>query len=374
MNDSVGTGGATGVALLQVDDLCKHFHAGGGSGRATALTKAVGGGLVKAVDGVSFGIRRGERFGLVGESGSGKSTVARCVLKLLNPTSGRVVFGGKTIFDSSSNISLSHNGMMPLRRDMQVIFQDPDASLDPRMSAAEIVAEGILKHKAAPHNRSGSYHHEALKAAMDYMELCGIARSESCKRPAEFSGGQKQRIGIARALALKPRFVVADEPLSALDVSVQAQILTLMQDLSEQFSLTFLFISHDLRTVEFFCDTTGVLYLGSLVETGPSPDVMSTPLHPYTRSLVSSVPRNKPGERRPRLKLEGEIPTAAASPAGCKFHPRCPHCAAVCKTVAPILENATDAVAAAGAKRRVACHRWRELTLNMAEWNAGVGI
>ncbi|MDR3302782.1 MAG: ABC transporter ATP-binding protein [Treponema sp.] len=345
--------------LLQVEDLRKYFHAGGS---ASFLGGAHGRREVKAVDGVSFDIMAGERFALVGESGSGKSTIARCVLKLLNPTSGRVVFDGKTIFDSGADISLSHNGMMPLRRDMQVIFQNPDASLDPRMTAAEVVAEGILKHKIAPRR-------EASKAAMDYLELCGLARSEAGKRTPEFSGGQKQRIGIARALALKPRLVVADEPLSALDVSVQAQILALMQDLSEQLSLTFLFISHDLRTVRFFCDRTGVLYLGTLVETGAAEEVMADPLHPYTRSLVSSIPRDRPGERRPRLKLEGEIPSAANSPLGCKFHPRCPHRAAICESVVPILEDAGGI-----SKRSVACHLWRTLARVVTEGNAGVGI
>jgi oligopeptide/dipeptide ABC transporter ATP-binding protein len=341
------------VPLVQVERLRKDFRAG------TSLFFRDRQKL-RAVDDVSLSIQAGERFGIVGESGSGKSTLARCILKLIVPSGGRIVFDGNPVFDSERNISLSHNEMMKLRRDMQIIFQDPNACLDPRMSAAAIVAEGILKHRNV--SRRG-----ALADAADYLELCGISREIADRRPAEFSGGQKQRIGIARALALKPRFIVADEPLSALDVSVQAQILNLMGALREQFNLTFLFISHDLRTVEYFCERIAVLYLGTLLETGFSSDVMNRPLHPYTQALCSSVPQYKPGEKRVRIKLNGEIPSPINAPSGCKFHPRCPHGDPRCSAETPVLEDA-------GMGRGVACHRWRELARDAADGNAGLGI
>ncbi|GMO44969.1 MAG: dipeptide ABC transporter ATP-binding protein [Treponemataceae bacterium] len=341
------------VPLVQIERLRKDFRAGTSFFNRDRQK-------LRAVDGVSLSIQAGERFGIVGESGSGKSTLARCVLKLIAPSGGRIVFDGNPIFDSDRNISLSHNEMMKLRRDMQIIFQDPDACLDPRMSAAAIVAEGILKHRVAPRR-------EAFASAADCLELCGISREMADRRPSEFSGGQKQRIGIARALAVKPRFIIADEPLSALDVSVQAQILNLMNALRKQFNLTFLFISHDLQTVEYFCDRIAVLYLGTLMETGFSSDVMNQPLHPYTQALCSSVPHCKPGERRVRIKLNGEIPSPINAPSGCKFHPRCPHGVPRCAAEPPVPENA-------GAGREVACHRWRELALNTADGNAGFGI
>ncbi|MDR1972948.1 MAG: ABC transporter ATP-binding protein [Treponema sp.] len=326
--------------LVKVENLTKDFPIGKSLfGRAKHR--------VRAVDGLSLEIPEGERFGLVGESGSGKSTIGRCILNLITPSSGSITFAGKTIFDSKQGLSLSYREMLPLRRDMQIIFQDPTASLDPRMSIGAIVAEGIRKHRIG---KPG----DAEKTAGDFLELCGISADLAGRRPGEFSGGQKQRIGIARALALRPRFIVADEPLSALDVSVQSQILNLMRSLKKQFNLTFLFISHDLRTVEYFCDRIGVLYLGSLTELGDTGDIIDRPLHPYTQALFSSAPRDTPALRTSRVRLTGEIPSAINSPPGCKFHTRCPHSRPGCAESVPPMEEA-----AAG--HLVACHRWREL-------------
>jgi oligopeptide/dipeptide ABC transporter ATP-binding protein len=327
-------------ALVRLENLRKNFPAGKSFlGRPRHH--------VRAVDGLSLEIFPGESFGLVGESGSGKSTIGRCILNLISPSGGRIEFAGKTIYDGEKGLRLSHREMLPLRRDMQVIFQDPSSSLDPRMNIGDIVAEGLKKHRIVEPG-------EAERAAGDYLELCGISRDLARRRPGEFSGGQKQRIGIARALALRPRFIVADEPLSALDVSVQSQILNLMGSLKRQFNLTFLFISHDLRTVEYFCDRIGVLYLGSLAELGSTGGITGRPLHPYTQALFSSAPRDQPGLPASRIRLSGEIPSAINSPPGCKFHTRCPHSRPPCAELAPAMEDA-------GGSHFVACHRWREL-------------
>jgi oligopeptide/dipeptide ABC transporter ATP-binding protein len=340
-------------ALVRLENLKKNFPVG-----KTYLGRSRY--YVRAVDGLSLEIFTGESFGLVGESGSGKSTIGRCILNLISPSMGRIEFAGKTIFDGEKGIRLSHKEMLPLRRDMQVIFQDPTASLDPRMNIGDIVAEGLKKHRIV---ETG----EAEKAAGDYLELCGISRDLARRRPGEFSGGQKQRIGIARALALRPRFIVADEPLSALDVSVQSQILNLMGSLKKQFNLTFLFISHDLRTVEYFCDRIGVLYLGSLSELGATGDIIDRPLHPYTQALFSSAPRDRPGLPVSRIRLSGEIPSAMNTPRGCKFHTRCPHSRPPCADSVPVMEDA-------GGDHFVACHRWRELFQETAGDNAASNI
>jgi oligopeptide/dipeptide ABC transporter ATP-binding protein len=339
--------------LVKLEKLKKNFPLGRSFfGRA--------GHYVRAVDDLSLEIFPGESFGLVGESGSGKSTIGRCILNLITPSSGRIEFAGKTIFDSERGIHLSYREMLPLRRDMQVIFQDPTASLDPRMNIGNIVMEGLKKHRIVEQG-------EAEKTAGDYLELCGISRDLSRRRPEEFSGGQKQRIGIARALALRPRFIVADEPLSALDVSVQSQILNLMSSLKKRLNLTFLFISHDLRTVEYFCDRIGVLYLGSLVELGSTDDIISSPLHPYTQVLFSSVPQDTPGSKAVRIQLKGEIPSAINIPPGCKFHTRCPYSKDACGRAVPISEKA-------GEGHFVACHRWRELLRDKVRDNAAADI
>ncbi|WP_010258266.1 ABC transporter ATP-binding protein [Treponema primitia] len=339
--------------LLKIENLQKDFSAGSTifSRNRSRLT---------ALDKVSLEIRRGECFGLVGESGSGKSTLARCILKLLTPTGGSIVFDGKTIFDSGSDLQLSHTEMLGLRKEMQIIFQDPSASLDPRMSALEIVAEGIKKHRVVEPG-------DIEKTAGDYLELCGISRSMGKRRPGEFSGGQKQRIGIARSLALQPSFIAADEPLSALDVSVQSQILNLLRDLHRQFNLTILFISHDLQTVEYFCDRIGVLYLGALVETGAAEDITGNPLHPYTRALFSAVPSGAPGDKRSRIELHGEIPSPINAPRGCKFHTRCTHASERCQNEVPVFEDS-------GNGHLVACHLWRQLWEALAGKNAASGI
>ena len=329
--------------LIEVQDLKKHFPLGKGP-----FAKK-NGRVVKAVDGVTFQINEGECFGLVGESGSGKSTTGRCILNLIRPTSGKVYFDGQPIFDSEKGIALERRQMLSLRRDMQIIFQDPNASLDPRMTVGEIVEEGIKKHNIAKG-------HEASKLAGDYLELCGLERSTAKRYPSQFSGGQKQRIGIARALALKPRFVVADEPLSALDVSIQSQVLNLMSELKEKLNLTYLYISHDLKTVEYFCDKVGVLYLGTLFETGTTEETMTKPLHPYTQALFSAIPPDDPtSEDNPqRIKLIGEIPSATNMPSGCKFHTRCPYATEQCKTEEPHLT-------CAGGTHFVACHHWKKI-------------
>ena len=329
--------------LIEVKNLKKYFPLG--KNPFTRKSTRV----VKAVDNVSFTINEGECFGLVGESGSGKSTTGRCILNLLTPTAGQVYFDGKAIFDDEKGISLSRSEMMDFRKEMQIIFQDPNASLDPRMTVSQIVEEGIKKHKIA----SGE---EARKLAAYYLELCGLDPAVGQRYPSQFSGGQKQRIGIARALAVKPRFIVADEPLSALDVSIQSQVLNLMSELKEKLGLTYLYISHDLKTVEYFCDKVGVLYLGTLFETGTTEETMTEPLHPYTKALFSAIPPEDPtaDNNPPRIKLIGEIPSATNMPSGCKFHTRCPYATEECKTVEPQLT-------CAGGTHFVACHHWREI-------------
>ena len=329
--------------LIEVENLKKYFPLG-----KNPFSKKSGR-VVKAVDNVSFQINEGECFGLVGESGSGKSTTGRCVLNLLCPTSGKVYFDGKPIFDEEKGIALNRKEMMEYRKEMQIIFQDPNASLDPRMTVGQIVEEGIKKHKIATGKESSDL-------AAYNLELCGLDLSMANRYPSQFSGGQKQRIGIARALAVKPRFVVADEPLSALDVSIQSLVLNLMSDLKEQLGLTYLYISHDLKTVEYFCDKVGVLYLGTLFETGTTEETMTEPLHPYTKALFSAIPPEDPtaDDNPERIKLIGEIPSATNMPSGCKFHTRCPYATDKCKSTEPQL-------ACTGGTHFVACHHWQEI-------------
>ncbi|MFP4979169.1 ABC transporter ATP-binding protein [Paenibacillus sp. CN-4] len=327
--------------LIQVKNLAKHYpHAGGWFARAKGSTKAV--------DGLSFDIQKGESFGLVGESGCGKSTTGRAILNLTEPTSGSITFNGRAIFDSAQNVHLAGSQMRSLRRDMQIIFQDPYASLNPRMSVGRIIAEGIKKHRIV-HGK------KAWELAGDYLEKCGLSRDNLQRYPHEFSGGQRQRIGIARALALKPRFIVADEPIAALDVSIQAQVLNLMSDLKEELGLTYLFISHDLSIVRYFCDHIGVMYLGNLVEVGTKEDLFHNPLHPYTKALLSSIPIDKPGQRKERIQLNGDIPSPSNPPSGCKFHTRCPYAVDHCRQIAPQMQQAEG-------EHLVSCHRWQEIT------------
>ncbi|MBU5439392.1 ABC transporter ATP-binding protein [Tissierella sp. MSJ-40] len=307
--------------ILEVQSLKKYFPIKKG-----VFSRKVGD--IKAVDDISFYINRGEIFGLVGESGCGKSTTGRTILNLLEPTGGSVTFDGRRIYDVEENYRLSTEEMALMRRDMQMIFQDPYASLDPRMSVGAIVTEGMLKHKIYDKK-------EAMEKAKELLELCGLPASSIKKYPHEFSGGQRQRIGIARSLALNPKFIIGDEPIAALDVSIQAQVLTLMQDLIEQFDLTCLFISHDLCVVRYFCDRIGVMYLGSFVEVGTSDHLFENPMHPYTQALLSAIPKSMPIEEKQRIILQGDVPSPANPPKGCKFHTRCPYVKDICKEQVP---------------------------------------
>lgn len=326
--------------ILEVKNLKKYFSASQGLfSRKNSY--------IKAVDDVSFSIKKGECFGLVGESGCGKSTTGRTILNLLEPTGGSVKFEDTLLYDVENKSKISKSEMLKLRRDMQIIFQDPFASLDPRMNVGAIIAEGIKKHGIA----SGK---EALEMAANLLELCGLNKDNINKYPHEFSGGQRQRIGIARSLALKPKFVIGDEPIAALDVSIQAQILNLMSELKENLGLTYLFISHDLGIVRYFCDHIGVMYLGSLVEQGTSEELFKNQLHPYTKALLSAIPAAKPGLKKKRIILQGDIPSPANPPLGCKFHTRCIYAKDICKTETPKLEHV-------GGDHYVACHCYKEI-------------
>lgn len=309
------------VNLLEVKNLKKYFPIIGG-----VFSKKIGD--VKAVDDISFNIKKGEIYGLVGESGCGKSTTGRTILNLTKPTSGSVKFEGKLIFDIEKKFNTNKKEMSSLRRDMQIIFQDPYASLDPRMNVGSIISEGLKKHNIAKGK-------ESMDMAKELLELCGLRGSYVNKYPHEFSGGQRQRIGIARSLALKPKFIVCDEPIAALDVSIQAQVLTLMQELKEKFGLTYLFISHDLGVIKYFCDRIAVMYLGSFVEVATSEALFDNPVHPYTKALLSAVPKSDPTTKRDRIILEGDVPSPANPPKGCKFHTRCSHVMDICKEAPP---------------------------------------
>lgn len=279
-------------------------------------------GHVKAVDDVSFKIKRGTTMGLVGESGCGKTTIGRTILRLNEKTDGEVLFDGINIH------KLRRKELRELRPRIQIIFQDPYSSLSPRMPVGEIIAEAVREHKLVPKEELNHY-------IDDIMDSCGLRPYHKDRYPHEFSGGQRQRICIARALALKPEFVVCDEPVSALDVSIQAQIINLLMDLQKKFNLTYLFISHDLSVVEHISDTIGVMYLGDIVEYGDKKDIFANPLHPYTKALFSAIPVPDPDAKMKRIILEGSIPSPANPPCGCKFHTRCSYCMEMCKTVIP---------------------------------------
>ena len=302
--------------ILQVNNLKKHFPIKGGM-----LGKTVG--QVKAVDGVTFNLKRGTTMGLVGESGCGKTTVGRTILRLYDKTEGQVIFNGQEVHD------LSKKEMRDLRSKMQIIFQDPYSSLSPRLPVGEIIGEAVREHNLVPKEEFDDY----IDTVMDN---CGLQPFHKYRYPHEFSGGQRQRICIARALALNPEFIVCDEPVSALDVSIQAQIINLLKDLQEQYNLTYLFISHDLSVVEHISDTVGVMYLGSLVEYGEKEDIFRNPLHPYTKALFSAIPIPDPDAKMNRIVLEGSIPSPANPPSGCKFHTRCSSCMEICKHQAPV--------------------------------------
>ncbi len=302
--------------ILMVNGLKKYFPIKGGM-----LSRVIGN--VKAVDGVTFNLKRGTTMGLVGESGCGKTTTGRTILRLSGEkTGGQVLFNGKEVYDASPA------EMRKLRTQMQIIFQDPFSSLSPRLPVGEIIGEAVKEHNLVPKAEYEDY----LDKVMDD---CGLQPFHKDRYPHEFSGGQRQRICIARALALNPEFVVCDEPVSALDVSIQAQIINLLNKLQEERKLTYLFISHDLSVVEHISDTVGVMYLGNLVEYGATKDIFKHPLHPYTKALFSAIPIPDPHAKMKRIVLEGSIPSPANPPAGCKFHTRCAQCMECCKAEVP---------------------------------------
>jgi len=316
--------------ILSVRDLKKYFPI-----KAGVLQKTVG--HVKAVDGVSFDIVKGETLGIVGESGCGKSTTGRAIIRLFEKTGGDVYFNGKEVH------SLNQKELRAIRPKMQMIFQDPYSSLNPRMTVGQIVGEALLDHGIITDKV------ELRKKVMKTIEECGLASYHIDRYPHEFSGGQRQRIGIARALALDPDFIIADEPVSALDVSIQAQIINLLMDLQKERGFTYLFISHDLSVVEHISTRVGVMYLGSMVELANKKDMYKSPLHPYTQALLSAAPVPDPTAERKRIILTGDIPSPANPPSGCKFHTRCPYAMPICKTDIPEFKDR-------GNKHFVACH------------------
>jgi peptide/nickel transport system ATP-binding protein len=337
----VETTAQNGQVLLEVKSLQKYFPIKKGF-----FKKVVG--HIRAVDDVNFYIKEGETLGLVGESGCGKTTTARCILRALKPTGGQILYRTQEgpVVDVAS---LSGDQIRPLRREMQMIFQDPFASLNPRMNLLDIVGEPLLVNGMKDRK-------ERTERVAELLRLVGL-RSEYMQRfPHAFSGGQRQRIVIARALALHPRLVVADEPVSALDVSVQAQVLNLLLGLQQRLHLTYLFVAHDLSVVKHITDRVAVMYVGKLVETAPTEELFYQPKHPYTAALMSAVPVADPRVRSKMIPLEGDVPSPADPPSGCYFHPRCPHVVGICSTQTPILEEISP-------NHHVSCHRAHELEL-----------
>ena len=320
--------------LLEVRNLKKYFPIKGG-----IFSKTVG--HVQAVDGISFSLLPGETVGLVGESGCGKSTAARAILRLIEPSSGEVFFEGEDI------LKLGKKPMRSLRRQMQIIFQDPYASLNPRMTVASIVGEPLEIHKIAKGR-------EKEEKVANILEKVGLRPEHMRRYPHEFSGGQRQRIGIARALALNPKLIIGDEPVSALDVSIQAQVINLLEDLQQEFNLTYLIIAHDLSVVEHISDRVAVMYLGKIVEMSTDRELYQNPSHPYTEALLSAVPRPDPTIKKQRIILPGDVPSPINPPSGCRFHTRCLYAKADCKTVEPALQDI-------GGGHYVACHYWKEV-------------
>jgi peptide/nickel transport system ATP-binding protein/oligopeptide transport system ATP-binding protein len=324
-----GSTSANGNGLLEVVGLKKHYPLRGGVFHGKI-------GYVRAVDGVSFSLRPGETLGLVGESGCGKSTLARNLIRLENPTEGKVTFEGKDLAHASGE------ELMRLRRDVQMIFQDPYSSLNPRMTVGEIVREPLVVH------RIGTKEEQLAKVA-GLLDVVGLSAEMMDRYPHEFSGGQRQRIGVARALALDPKLVIADEPVSALDVSVQSQVLNLMTRLQRERGLTYLFITHDLSVVEHMSDTIAIMYLGRIVEHGRAEAIFARPAHPYTRALIAAIPEPDPSKRAEAPPVRGETPSPIAPPPGCPFHPRCPYAIPACKEVLPPLEPVIASTPTGGA-------------------------
>ena len=316
--------------LLRVQNLVKRFPI-----RSGVLSRVTD--HVHAVDGVSLDIQAGETLGLVGESGCGKSTTGRCILRLIEPSAGEIWFDGRNV------THLDKRAHRALTREMQIIFQDPFASLDPRMQVGRIIGEAMVIHRLARNAR------ERQDRVVQLLETVGLHPDHLHRFPHEFSGGQRQRIGIARALAVNPKLIVCDEPVSALDVSIQAQVINLLEDLQQQLGLTYLFIAHDLSVVEHISTRVAVMYLGRIVEVAPSRALYTTPRHPYTEALLSAVPIPDPTVQRKRIVLKGDVPNPIRPPPGCHFHPRCPRAETRCRTETPVLRDMADG-------HRVACH------------------
>jgi oligopeptide transport system ATP-binding protein len=317
--------------LLRVNELVKNFSVRGG-----LFSRELD--VVHAVDGVSFEIGAGQTLGLVGESGSGKSTTGRCILRLIEPTAGEVWFEGKNV------TALGRDALRTLCRDMQIIFQDPFASLNPRMTVGAIIGEALTIHGLAKSRK------EFEQRIVDLLETVGLQPDHMRRYPHEFSGGQRQRIGIARALAVEPKLIICDEPVSALDVSIQAQVINLLEDLQQEFGLTYLFIAHDLSVVEHISTRVAVMYLGRVVEIASARDLYTSPLHPYTEALLSAVPVPDPNAKRQRIMLQGDIPSPIRPPSGCHFHTRCPiRQLPLCSQEVPPLKETSPG-------HRVACH------------------
>jgi oligopeptide/dipeptide ABC transporter ATP-binding protein len=315
--------------LLEIKNLKTYYPVKGGFFRRTI-------GNVKAVDNISFEIKKGETLGLVGESGCGKSTAGRTILRLLKPTEGKIIFDGKDI------TKVTGKSLREIRRDLQMVFQDPYASLNPMQMVGDIIAEPI-------YNFEKKSKEELKKQVMDLLGKVGLPEDAYYKYAHEFSGGQRQRIGIARALALRPKLIIADEPVSALDVSVQSQVLNLLKDLQKEFDLTFLFIAHDLSVVKHMSDRIGVMYLGNMVEIAEKDSLYADPLHPYTQALISAIPSPDPRKKKERIILKGDVPSPLNPPTGCPFHPRCPMAMDECSKLKPVLKEVKPS-------HRVACH------------------
>lgn len=323
--------------LVQVEHLCQYFPAGGHGKKKK---------YIQAVDDVSFYIERGETLGLVGESGCGKTTTGRSILRLYDPTGGKFTYDGEVVFDVENKV---YADMLPYRKKMQIVFQDPYASLDPRMTVGDIVGEAIDVHKLAENKQ------ERYEIIIEMLRRVGLNSEHANRYPHEFSGGQRQRVGIARALAVNPEFIVCDEPISALDVSIQAQVINMFEDLQEQMGLTYLFIAHDLSAVKHISNRIGVMYLGNMVELADSYELITNSLHPYTKSLISAIPIADPMAAREskRIVLEGDVPSPLNPPSGCRFRTRCPYADELCAAQKPEWEEVSKS-------HFVACHHYEK--------------